>query len=211
MEQTGLFGNAEEAPEIIKLPDGELILHRGFLSKSKADTLFSQWINSIPWQQDYITIAGNTLPIPRLQAWFGDNDSYYQYSGIALAPTPWTPALLTLKDIIQSAAGTTFNSLLINLYRNGQDSVSWHADDEIELGEKPTIASLSLGETRTFQLRHVNNRNLNTLSLPLAHGDLVIMKPPLQEYWLHQIPKSPHTTAPRINLTFRQIARESTN
>lgn len=205
MDQSDLFGSSP-TPETLSVPDGELLLHRCFLDKATSDRLFTLWKDTLPWQQDYITIAGKTLPIPRLQTWFGDHDSYYGYSGIALTPNPWTTELLALRKQIEAIAGVSFNSLLINLYRDGQDSVSWHADDETTLGPTPTIASLSLGHTRHFQLKHKTNTQLKTLSLPLAHGDLIVMKPPLQQHWLHQVPKTRHPVSARINLTFRHIA-----
>jgi len=204
LEQQGdLFATPQA--ETLNVTDGQLIHHKQFITQTESTHLLTLWLKNIPWQQDHITIANKRIPIPRLQAWFGDKDSVYSYSGITLNPLPWTPELLQIKQKIEAASETSFNSLLINLYRTESDSVSWHADDESELGKDPIIASFSLGETRPFQLKHKTLRQ--RITLPLEHGDLLIMRGALQHHWAHQIPKTSHPLAPRINLTFRKIIR----
>jgi alkylated DNA repair dioxygenase AlkB len=147
---------------------------------------------------------GRRLPIPRLTAWHGQ--AGYVYSGIRMAPAPWTPPLLELKDIAEALAGQPFNSVLLNLYRHGRDSVSWHADNEPGLGRNPVIASISLGAERRFQLKH--RRTGERLSVDLAHGSCLIMAGATQHHWLHQLPKIAQPVGPRINLTFRAMTAE---
>ena len=146
---------------------------------------------------------GKELPFPRLTAWYGDQDQTYTFSGITLQPHPWTPELLEIKKKLESRAGTSFNSVLLNRYRDGKDSISWHQDNEKELGKNPIIASVNFGATRTFQLRHIHTGE--KISIQLTHGSLVIMMGELQHFWKHQIPKTRKPVGERINLTFRTI------
>ena len=129
----------------------------------------------------------------------------YTYSGISMNPEPWTATLLEIKAKINEGANTRFNSVLLSLYRNGRDSLSWHQDDEPELGNDPVIASASFGDTRTFQFRHKARKDIKTVSIDLTHGSLLIMKGPTQRFWVHQVPKTAKPVGPRINLTFRVI------
>ncbi len=205
MTQSDLFSDLQlQTVELIEIDDGDILWIKRFLPKAEADTLFQTLQTEIPWRQDSLRIAGKDTPIPRLQAWYGDPGMTYTYSGLKLDPLPWTPTLAALKARLEDYSDCHFNSLLANLYRNEQDSVGWHADDEPELGENPAIASLSLGDTRDFQLKHRQHQD-RKLTLPLQHGDLLIMKGALQHHWLHQIPKSRTPCGPRINLTFRRI------
>lgn len=207
MTQSDLFSLNDlqlQSVELIEIDDGDILWIKRFLPKTDADTLLQTLQTEIPWRQDSIRIAGKDTPIPRLQAWYGDPGMTYSYSGLKLDPLPWTPALAAIKQRIEDYSDCHFNSLLANLYRTEQDSVGWHADDEPELGQNPAIASLSLGDTRDFQLKHRKHPE-QKLSLPLQHGDLLIMKGALQHHWVHQIPKSKTPCQPRINLTFRRI------
>ncbi|RLU00241.1 alpha-ketoglutarate-dependent dioxygenase AlkB family protein [Ketobacter sp.] len=205
-----IFGDVPlQSVELIELEDGEILWARRFYDEDTARQLYSRLQEEIPWRQDNIRIAGKEMPIPRLQAWFGDPGMNYTYSGMTLEPTPWSDTLLTIKEQIEDYGDHRFNSLLANLYRDEQDSVGWHADNEPELGANPVIASLSLGAERTFQLKHRKHPE-RKLALELASGDLLIMKGSLQHFWLHQIPKNRHPTEPRINLTFRRIIEAGT-
>lgn len=211
MTQSDLFTLGDlplQSVELIELTDGDILWVRRFLPPREADQLMQTLHNDIPWRQDSIRIAGKDTPIPRLQAWFGDPGMSYTYSGLTLQPTPWSPTLAQVKQRIEAYSDTHFNSLLANLYRDENDSVGWHADDEPELGENPVIASLSLGESRDFVLKHRNHPE-QKLKLSLENGDLLIMKGALQHHWLHQIPKARTQCGPRINLTFRRIFKES--
>jgi alkylated DNA repair dioxygenase AlkB len=184
--------------------DGEAFLHADVVDPGAADRLFEQLQRTIDWRQAIATIMGRRLPIPRLTAWHGQ--AGYVYSGIRMAPAPWTPPLLELKDIAEALAGQPFNSVLLNLYRHGRDSVSWHADNEPGLGRNPVIASISLGAERRFQLKH--RRTGERLSVDLAHGSCLIMSGATQHRWLHQLPKTAQPVGPRINLTFRAMTAE---
>lgn len=207
MTQTDLFNMGDlplQSVELIELSDGDILWVKHFLSPDEANTLMASLLDTIPWRQDSIRIAGKDTPIPRLQAWFGDEGLVYTYSGLTLQPNPWLPELEALKHRIEDYSDTHFNSLLANLYRDENDSVGWHADDEPELGENPVIASLSLGETREFALKHRDHPH-QKVRLDLRNGDLLIMKGALQHHWLHQLPKAKTHCDPRINLTFRRI------
>lgn len=159
------------------------------------------------WQQSEIHVYGNSVSIPRLNAWYGDEGAEYAYSGHQLVRHPWTAALQQLKNKLEVALCCTFNSVLINYYRDGNDSVSWHADDEPELGDKPTIASLSFGATRRFSLKPKpgTSNNHKPLHINLAGGSLLVMRGQTQQFYLHQIAKTQHLVSGRINLTFRTI------
>jgi alkylated DNA repair dioxygenase AlkB len=183
--------------------DGELYLVKQFYDSCAADLLFSQLKTQIAWQEEDILIVGKWHKVPRLMAWYGDARAYYQYSGVNHAPLAWTPELLVIKEKIARQCAGDFNSVLLNLYRDGQDSMGYHADDEKELGETPLIASLSLGDERVFKLHHKTRKT--TLDIVLGHGDLLVMAGALQQYWQHCVPKTKQLKTARINLTFRKI------
>ncbi len=171
--------------------------------------LFQTLQDQLQWEQSEIRIAGRFVKIPRLNAWYGDANARYQYSGALFSPIPWTPELLEIRQIIEKASRQQFNSVLANLYRDEQDSVSWHADDEPELGRNPIIASLSLGETRRFLLRPKDKKSDERIEIKLPGNSLLLMSGPLQHQWLHQIPKSSIPKGPRLNLTFRAVLDRS--
>lgn len=150
-------------------------------------------------------MAGKTVPIPRLQCWMGDPQARYGYSGMRLKPGPWQQPVSAIRARVRQLTGQEFNSVLLNYYRDGQDSVAWHADDEPELGPEPVIASVSFGAERVFQLKHKFRSDAPRHRLILSSGSLILMDRTLQNKWLHQIPKSKSVTSPRINLTFRTI------
>lgn len=146
---------------------------------------------------------GKKVLFPRLTAWYGDNDKPYSFSGITLSPNPWTKELQEIKNKISLHTSVNFNSVLLNRYRSGNDSISWHTDAEPELGINPTIASVNFGATRKFQLRHIKTNE--KLEIELSHGSLLIMEGELQHFWQHQVPKTSKPIGERINLTFRLI------
>lgn len=180
------------------------------LPEASSQVYLQQMMHSLNWQQPSIHIGGRRVPIPRLQCWQGDQAHEYRYSGECFRAEPWHPDVLAIKRCIETISGIQFNSVLCNLYRDGQDSVSWHADDEPELGNSPWIASVSLGAERDFHIK-LKPRYRDTfpeeglLKLTLAHNSLLLMPPQLQKYCLHQLPKTKHCASPRINLTFRTI------
>ncbi len=202
--QVSLFDDGA-GPQVQTPPDAEIRLYRNWLAGGEADALFQQLHGELAWEQSVIRIHGKSVPIPRLNAWHGDADSHYGYSGIALQPQPWTPGLLQIRERLQQTLGQPFNSVLGNLYRDGRDSVAWHSDDERELGTNPLIASVSLGAERRFVMKHKSRKDVPRLELWLPHGSLLVMAGTTQHYWSHQLPKTARPVAARINLTFRRI------
>ncbi len=210
MSQIDIFGdpipqksgsNAKEGLTVIE--NGEYIFYPNFFSKSESDSLLKNLRSNIIWKQESMNMYGKKIDFPRLTAWYGNNDKPYSFSGITLQPLPWTSEILTIKSKIESIAKTEFNSVLLNLYRDGNDSISWHTDAEKELGINPIIASVNFGATRKFQLRHIKTKE--KLEIELTHGSLLIMQGELQHFWQHQVPKTSKVVGERINLTFRVI------
>ncbi len=199
---------ADSTPQILDLPNGDAAFYPSFFSRADADRLLEELRESTAWRQESIKLYGKPVDIPRLTAWYGDKDSVYTYSGITNVPRPWTPALLEVKNPVERPSGVVFNSVLLNRYRTGRDSVAWHSDDEKEFGENPIIASVSFGGVRTFQFRHKELKNLKT-SVALTHGSLLIMRGTTQRHWLRQIPKTTRDVEERINLTFRVVLAQS--
>lgn len=199
-----LFASATSL-ESIKLADAELAFAEHFYPASTADDLLSSLLSETDWRQESIQVWGKSHLQPRLTAWHGDPGTDYSYSGIALQPGAWTPVLLKIRNDIIAATGHRFNSVLLNLYRDQRDSMGWHSDDEAELGQNPVIASLSLGATRSFKLKHKTRPEQKTLHLDLPHGSLLLMSGSTQHHWQHGISKQTRAIGARINLTFRQI------
>lgn len=191
--------------EVIRVENGEFLFVKGFFAKSEADRHLHELREGIAWRQESMYMYGKKVAFPRLTAWYGDNDKDYSFSGIKLSPHSWTDGLLKIRSKVEQFSKASFNSVLLNLYRNGNDSISWHTDAEPELGRNPVIASVSLGVTRKFQLRHVNGHG--KLEIELTHGSLLLMRGELQHYWQHQIPKSKTVLSERVNLTFRLIMK----
>lgn len=181
---------------------GFLSLDRNFLPPEIAQELFIVLKNKVKWEQKLITLYDKTMPIPRLTAWFGSHS--YRYSGIVNTTQPWISELLALKELIEVREKVSFNSCLLNFYRSGKDTVGWHSDSEKELGMNPLIASISLGATRSFQVKHKIESD-NKLSLDLNSGSLVIMKDEMQHHWLHRLAPTKKEVAERINITFRTV------
>lgn len=202
MEQLSFFDGGGQSPN---LPLELMDYRPTFFSPAESADLLEKLKASIQWKQETIRMYGKLLNTPRLTAWYGDNSKTYAFSGKKYDPYPWRPELLFIKQRVDKAAGITFNSVLLNDYRNGNDSVAWHADDEPELGINPIIASVSFGQMRRFDVRHKQDHKLKH-SVELENGSLLIMKGDLQHNWEHQVPKSIKAIKERINLTFRVIS-----
>ncbi|MCC3154091.1 alpha-ketoglutarate-dependent dioxygenase AlkB [Hymenobacter sp. BT770] len=187
------------------LPQADLLFDPAFLPTAEADTLLTQLTAEVTWEQRAIRLFGQEVPQPRLTAWYGDPAARYTYSGLSWEPRPWTPVLLCLRQRIEAATSSTFNSVLLNYYRDGRDSMGWHADDEPELGPAPVIASLSLGATRRFRLRPRAGLAHAPLGLDLHSGSLLLMRGATQRHWQHALPKTARPLGPRLNLTFRWV------
>ncbi len=190
--------------EQLSMPDAEVYLDRECFTSAESDSLLSDLTANIAWEQKAIRFMGKQVMQPRLIAWYGDEGKSYSYSGLTVHPLAWTPALINMKARVEAAAGVTFNSVLLNQYRDGQDSVGWHSDDEPELGTNPVIASISLGAARNFQFKHKTTPDLK-VTIELTHGSLLLMRGTTQHFWKHQIPKTKKELGSRINLTFRVI------
>jgi alkylated DNA repair dioxygenase AlkB len=210
MSQIDIFGNpipqksgsnAKEGLTVIE--NGEYIFYPNFFSKAESDSFLKNLRSNIVWKQESMNMYGKKIDFPRLTAWYGNNDKPYSFSGITLQPLPWSSEILSIKSKIEPVAKTAFNSVLLNLYRDGNDSISWHTDAEKELGTNPVIASVNYGATRKFQLRHIKTKE--KLEIELTHGSLLIMQGELQHFWQHQVPKTSKVVGERINLTFRVI------
>ena len=199
---------ATDRLERIPIADGEVYYVSDLNLGRSADALLRQLIAEIPWRQENILVWGKLYSQPRLVAWYGDRGSDYTYSGIKLTPRPWTDLLRDIKKRVETVSATAFNSVLLNYYRDNRDSMGFHSDDEPELGVRPTIASLSLGEERTFVLKHKVNKLSKPVRLRLASGSLLLMKGETQRYWKHGIAKESRPCGPRINLTFRRIVSQ---
>jgi alkylated DNA repair dioxygenase AlkB len=158
----------------------------------------------IAWEQHHVRLFGRVIPSPRLSCWIGDADAVYSYSGLRFTPRPWTSTLAALRTGLVEICAADFNSVLANLYRDGRDSMGWHSDDEPELGPAPVIASLSLGETRRFRLRHRQDP-AQRLDLDLPSGSLLLMAGTTQRHYRHDLPRAPRVQGARLNLTFRHI------
>jgi alkylated DNA repair dioxygenase AlkB len=186
--------------QTIDLRDGGLLLNdESFFSPDEAAALFEHLRATVPWKQE----GRPGRLFPRLTAWYSDPGQTYSYSGVTHEAVPWTPELLSVKASVEAAAGTTWNSLLLNLYRDGRDSIGFHADDEPELGMNPVVGSVSLGAARRFILKHRSSGEKLEFALP--HGSLLVMAGTCQHHYVHGVPKTAKPVGPRINLTFRRI------
>ena len=183
--------------------DLEIDLYQDKRLDEKKDLWFKSCLHNLNWETGFIKIFGKTHQIPRLQAWYADNEIEYTYSGKKLQRHNWNYLLLEIKERIESITSFKFNSVLANLYRDGNDSMGLHSDDEKELGKNPVIASLSLGESREIYFKHKNKKS--NLVIPQASSQLMVMHGKTQKYWKHEIKKTKKIKKPRINLTFRNI------
>jgi alkylated DNA repair dioxygenase AlkB len=190
--------------ETLDIPDADIRFMHRFLDPPASRRYFDSLMSETPWDQPMIRVWGKEQRQPRLSCWYGDPDAMYRFSGKTFYPHPWTTTLRDLHQAVQAETGFQFNSVLLNLYRDGEDSIGMHSDNEDELGPMPVIASLSLGATRLFKLKHRQNKAPPT-SIALPDGSLLLMAGRTQQCWLHGVRKERHTAGPRINLTFRQI------
>ncbi len=190
------------------MPNAEVRYFRSIPLPDLDSTLLQRLIEEVPWREEEIVLWGRRYKQPRLIAWYGDEGSAYTYSGITLMPLPWSELLTGLKQVVEQLAKTSFNSVLLNYYRNERDSMGMHSDDEPELGENPVIASLSFGAERTLVFKHrkrSKRKDLSSVRVPLASGSLLLMSGETQHHWKHGIEKQKTPCGPRLNLTFRRI------
>ena len=181
----------------------EIDIYQDIGLEQKKDLWFKSCLHDLNWETGFIKIFGKTHQIPRLQSWYAEDGIEYTYSGKKLQRHNWNRTLTDIKEEIENITFFKFNSVLANLYRDGNDSMGLHSDDEKELGINPVIASLSLGETRDIHFKHKNIKL--SLDIPQTSGQLIVMYGQTQKYWKHEIKKTKKIKKPRINLTFRNI------
>lgn len=186
---------------------GEVFLYPGFFSPGESNKLFQELTETVPWKQEPIKIFGKEIMQPRLTAWYADRGISYSYSGITMKGFEWNTTLLHIKERIENFFRLNCNSALLNLYRDGNDSMGWHRDNEKELGKHPVIISVSFGAARKFQLREYKTKE-NLLSVELEHGSVLIMKGESQPHWEHRVPKESKIRDPRVNITFRVVLQK---
>lgn len=187
-----------------ELPDADVRVWPQALPPGEADQRFLALRSRIDWRQEEIQVFGERRRVPRLVAWHGDPGATYTYSGTPHEPLPWTADLRSIRARVEALTRYRYNSVLLNLYRDGRDGMGWHADDEAELGRDPVIASVSLGATRRFCLRHRQHKDLK-LDLLLPHGSLLCMAGATQHHWVHALPKTRRAVGERVNLTLRLV------
>lgn len=185
----------------------ELELIEAFYSASESERLYQRLLREQNWPDNRYTVAGRQFTLPRLQTWHADPGIVYSYSNNLLQTRPWTPLLYAIRAKIEDLLNYRFNSVLVNLYRNGEDYVGWHADNEPELGDRPFIASLTFGAERQFAFRH--KQSFEQGQVLLRSGSLLVMQPDFQHHWLHSIPMQKNVSRGRINLTFRKVLAPS--
>lgn len=182
--------------------DGELYHYGQIFDAAAADGFFQRLLNEIAWQHDEVVVSGKHVVTARKIAWYGECEYEYTYSGISRRARLWTPLLREIQQRVEAHTGCRYNSCLLNLYHDGSEGLGWHSDDEKTLAFQHSIASLSLGATRTFAVKHKRSRL--RLDFPLAHGELLAMRGSMQQHWVHSVPATKKVQQARINLTFRR-------
>lgn len=200
---------ATDGLERLDLPDAEVYYSPRVDLGAAPDFILRELIEHVPWRSEVINLWGKQYRQPRLVAWFGDAGARYTYSGLSLEPMPWSELLSLVRAHVESLAEVSFNSVLLNYYRDHRDGMGMHSDDEPELGKNPVIASVSVGERRTFVMKHRFRKELKPVHLPLESGSLLLMKGPTQHHWKHGINKVSSPCGARVNLTFRRIVESS--
>ena len=192
-------------------PDADLSVLHGLSSPLSYPEMLQRLTVESEWRQESVRIYGKVMPQPRLVAWYGDSGQVYKYSGIRLVALPWTKLLSELRETIERITTAEFNSVFMNLYRDHNDAMGFHSDDEKELGPDPTIASVSFGATRAFIMKHKTRDDLSSLRIPLESGSVLLMRGKTQRFWKHGILKERRPCGPRVNLTFRRILHHASD
>lgn len=200
---TDLFFSGVGSKKIFDLPDAKLILIDNFFSKEESDHYYSILLGQTKWREYEMEIYDKTVTAPRMISWYEDKVNI----GADQNRPDWTPELLAIRERVEMETKLDFNSVLLNLYRNGKDGVAWHSDREGNTGKNPVIASVTFGETRMFRLRHKFRKDIAQIEIPLYHGSFLLMAGTTNSFWQHQVPKTAKDVLPRINLTFRRVNR----
>ncbi len=199
MQQLSFFGHSKQKETLLP---GLIDYIPGLFNQGESDTLLQKFISETPWMQRAVHMYGKEVLTPRLTAWFGDSNTDHSFSGGGSAALPWTSELLLIREKVKEVSGIKFNSVLLNYYRNGNDSVSWHDDRDGVAGRNRFVASVSLGAMRIFDIRNKDNHGIKH-SIPLKSGSYLLMKGNFQEEWQHRIARAANIVKPRVNLTFR--------
>jgi len=189
---TALFDGGIKRYTDFNLPDTELRLWQHFFDKTSSDNYYNTLLNESPWQQRMHKMYDKMIADPRLTSYYGGDNGH-----------AWTPMLLEIKAAVEQITEITFDRVLLNLYRDGKDSVAWHSDNLPADGKHHHIASVTFGDTRIFKVRHKYRKDIRQIDIPLTHGSLLLMGETMQEQYEHHIPKTARAIGPRINLTFR--------
>lgn len=200
---TELFATGLKGKKIFDLPDAELILIDNFFTKEESDRFYEKILHQTKWREYEMEMYDKIVTAPRMISWYEDKDNI----GADQNGPDWTYDLLTIRGRVERETQLEFNSLLLNLYRNGNDGVAWHSDKEHNSGPNPIIASVTFGETRMFRLRHKFRKDVPQVEIPLHHGSFLLMAGTTNSFWQHQVPKTAKNVLPRINLTFRRTKR----
>nr|WP_321226303.1 alpha-ketoglutarate-dependent dioxygenase AlkB [uncultured Psychroserpens sp.] len=203
--QTDLFSTDEIHKTVFDLPGADVALFENFFSTEESNRLYNSLLQNTSWEQDQMTIYGKQVNLPRLTAWYGDSKTDSSYYDKKRKMLSWNTDLLFIKERIEKKVDIQFTRCLLNYYRDGKDSVDWHQDYEESQRKNTVIGSVTFGATRPFQLKHATRKDLKRISIPLAHGSLLVMQGATQDNWKHKIPKTTKKILPRINLTFRWI------
>lgn len=201
---TDLFFSGMRGKIMYDLPDSELILIDNFFTKEESDHYYELLLHQTKWKEYEMEIFDKTVKAPRMIAWYQDKENINSNQNIP----DWSPELLKIRERVENETALNFNSALLNLYRNGNDSVAWHSDQEGNSGPNPVIASVTFGESRMFKLRHKFRKDIAPIEIPLHHGSFLLMAGTTNSFWQHQVPKTSRDVLPRINLTFRRTSQK---
>lgn len=204
-DDTALFFESKKLRKVFDLPNAEVRLVESFFSKSESDRFYRTLLEQTPWREFEMEIYDKKVKVPRMIAWYEDKDNF----GADPQGPDWTAELLEIRARVETETGIKFNCVLLNLYRDGKDGVSWHSDREQTIGKNPSIASVTFGETRMFRLRHKTLKHIPQVEIPLHHGALLLMNGITNTFWQHEVPKTAQRVLPRINLTFRIAKRDN--
>ncbi|MEO7977980.1 alpha-ketoglutarate-dependent dioxygenase AlkB [Flavobacterium sp.] len=200
---TELFASGLAGKKVFDVPDAELILIDNFFSKEESDYYYETLLHQTKWREYEMELFDKTVTVPRMISWYAEKEN----TGTLESSSDWPDELLAIRDRVENETNLHFNAVLLNLYRNGKDGVSWHSDKEDNTGKNPIIASVTFGETRMFRLRHKFRKEIPQVNIPLHHGSFLLMAGTTNSFWQHQVPKTARDVLPRINLTFRRVNR----
>ncbi len=200
---TEIFTSGTGGKKTFDLPDGDVILIDNFFTKEESDYYYNTLLRKTKWHEYEMELFEKKVTAPRMISWFEDNDNPNADS----KKQELTTELCTIRQRVENEIALKFNAVLLNLYRNGKDSVAWHSDHTDKSGPNPIIASVSFGETRMFKLRHKFRKDIAPVKIPLHHGSFLLMAGTTNSFWQHQVPKTTKAILPRINLTFRSVIR----